>query len=253
VRGSNIRVRLKLTLEEIASGVTKKIKVSRQVACATCQGSGAKPGTSPTTCADCGGAGQVRTRQSMGFLGQFESISTCPRCAGSGQIIEERCGSCNGSGLTTGSEVVEVNVPAGVTTGNYIPIQGGGNAGPRGGPPGDLMVVIQEIAHSLFERHGDDVLLGLPVSLDVAALGGQLEVPTLNGKARLKIPAGTPSGKVLRMRGKGIPHLRGRGVGDELVRVVVWVPTRPSAEEKKLLKKLGELSRGRVPGPSKPG
>jgi molecular chaperone DnaJ len=251
-RGSNIRVRLKLTLGEIAEGVTKKIKVSRKVACATCQGSGAKPGTSPTTCPDCGGAGRVRTRQNMGFLGQVESVMPCRRCAGEGRIIEEKCEGCGGSGLANGSEVVEVNVPAGVTTGNYIPIQGGGNAAPRGGPPGDLMVVIQELPHELFERHGDDVLIDLPVSLDVAALGGQLEIPTLNGKARLKIPAGTPSGKVLRMRGKGIPHLRGRGAGDELVRVVVWVPRRPSAEEKSLLKKLGELSKGKVPGPSKP-
>jgi molecular chaperone DnaJ len=251
-RGSNIRVRLKLTLEEIATGVKKKIKVTRQVSCSTCGGSGAKPGTSPTTCSDCGGAGRVRTRQSMGFLGQFESVSTCPRCAGEGRIIEERCESCGGSGLDTGTEVVEVNVPAGVTTGNYIPIQGGGNAGPRGGPPGDLMVVIQELPHELFQRHGDDVLVDLPVSLDVAALGGQLEIPTLNGRARLKIPAGTPSGKVLRMRGKGVPHLRGRGSGDELVRVVVWVPRRPSSEEKDLLKKLGQLSKGKVPGPSKP-
>jgi len=251
-RGSDIRVRLKLTLEEIAAGVKKKIKVSRKVACSTCKGSGAKPGTSPTTCPDCRGAGQVRTRQSMGFLGQFESVSTCPRCAGSGQIIEERCESCGGRGLATGSEVVEVDVPPGVTTGNYIPIRGGGNAGAQGGPSGDLLVVIQELPHQLFQRHADDVLIDLPVSLDVAALGGQLEVPTLNGKARLKIPAGTASGTVLRMRGKGVPHVRGRGAGDELVRVTVWVPTRPSGEEKKLLKKLGELSAGRVPGPSKP-
>jgi molecular chaperone DnaJ len=251
-RGSNIRVRLKLTLEEISTGVTKKIRVTRKVACATCKGSGAKPGTSPKTCSDCGGAGRVRTRQSMGFLGQFESVSTCARCAGSGQIIEERCESCGGQGLATGTEVVEVKVPAGVTTGNYIPIQGGGNAAPRGGPPGDLMVVIEELPHHLFDRHGDDVLIDLPVSLDVAALGGQLEIPTLNGRARLKIPAGTHSGKVLRMRGRGIQHLRGRGAGDELVRVVVWVPRRPTAEEKSLLKKLGELSEGKVPGPSKP-
>jgi molecular chaperone DnaJ len=251
-RGSNIRVRLKLTLEEIASGVAKKIRVTRKVACATCGGSGAKPGTNPKQCTDCGGSGRVRTRQSMGFLGQFESVSACPRCAGSGQIIEERCDACGGQGLATGTEVIEVNVPAGVTTGNYIPIQGGGNAAPRGGPPGDLMVVIEELPHHLFDRHGDDVLIDLPVSLDVAALGGQVGIPTINGKARLKIPAGTHSGKVLRMRGKGVPHLRGRGAGDELVRVVVWVPRRPTAEEKGLLKKLGELFKGKVPGPSKP-
>lgn len=250
--GSSIRVRLRLTLGEISTGVRKKIRVTRKIACAGCGGSGAKPGTSATTCSDCGGAGRVRTRQSMGLLGQFESVSTCPRCSGSGQIIEERCERCGGKGLATGTEVVEVNVPPGVTTGNYIPIAGGGNAGPRGGPPGDLMVVIQELPHDLFQRHGDDVLVDLPVSLDIAALGGQLEIPTLDGKARLKIPAGTPSGKVLRMRGKGIPHVRGRGSGDELVRVIVWVPKRLSTEEKSLLKKLGELSEGKVPGPSKP-
>jgi molecular chaperone DnaJ len=252
-RGSDIRIRLKLTLEEVAEGVSKKVKVSRLVTCRTCGGSGAKPGTQPLQCSDCGGAGQVRTQQSMGIFGAFESISTCPRCAGSGRIIEERCASCSGKGLAKESEVVEVNVPAGVASGNYIPIRGAGNAGPRGGPTGDLMVVIEETPHRLFERHTDDVLIDLPVSIDVAALGGQLEVPTLNGKARLKIPAATSSGTVLRMRGKGVPHVRGRGSGDELVRVVVWVPRRPGAEEKELLKRLGQLSKDRLPGPTKPG
>lgn len=252
-RGSDIRIRLKLTLEEIAKGVGKKIKVSRQAPCEACSGSGAKPGTKPKTCSDCGGAGQVRTQQSMGIFGSFESISTCPRCAGSGEVIEERCSSCSGKGLTKTSEVVEVNVPPGVASGNYIPIRGAGNAGPRGGPSGDLIVVIEEMPHKLFERHADDVLIDLPVSIDVAALGGQLEVPTLSGKARLKIPAGTPSGTVLRMRGKGVPHVRGRGAGDELVRVVVWVPTRPGSEEKELLKRLGQLAKNRVPGPDRPG
>ena len=252
-RGSDIRIRLKLTLEEIAEGVTKKVKVSRLASCKTCGGSGAKPGTEPVTCSDCDGAGQVRTQQSMGIFGAFESISPCPRCAGSGQIIEERCTSCSGKGLAKESEIVEVNVPAGVASGNYIPIRGAGNAGPRGGPEGDLIVVIQEIPHKLFERHADDILIDLPVSIDVAALGGQLEVPTLNGKARLKVPPGTPSGTVLRMRGKGVPHVRGRGSGDELVRVVVWVPRRPGSEEKELLKRLGQLSKGKLPGPAKPG
>jgi molecular chaperone DnaJ len=252
-KGADIRIRLKLTLEEIAEGVKKKIKVSRMVACGECGGSGAKPGTTPTSCTDCGGSGQVVRQQSMGMFGAFQSVSPCPRCAGTGEIIEDRCEKCNGSGLTKGTEVVEVTVPSGVSSGNYIPIEGGGNAGARGGPNGHLIVVINELPHKLFERRADDVLLDLPVSLDVAALGGQVEVPTLNGKARLKIPAGTPSGKVLRMRGKGVKHLRGRGAGDELVRVVVWVPKRPSSEEKDLLKKLGKLSAGKVPGPAKPG
>jgi molecular chaperone DnaJ len=154
--------------------------------------------------------------------------------------------------VTRGTATIEVQVPAGVTTGNFIPMQGQGDAGPRGGPSGDLIVLIEETPHGLFLREEDDVALELPVSLDVAALGGSMEVPTLEGKARLKIPSGTASGTTLRMRGKGIPHLRGRGSGDMLVRVVVWVPTRPSAEEKKLLKKLGGLADGRVPGPRKP-
>ncbi|MFH1502011.1 MAG: molecular chaperone DnaJ [Candidatus Eisenbacteria bacterium] len=251
-RGTDIRIRLKLTLEEIAEGVAKKVRVSRFVPCATCLGLGAKPGTSKKTCDDCRGAGQVRTQQSIGIFGAFQSVSACPACEGTGEIIEERCEPCGGKGLTKGTEVVEVQVPPGVATGNYIPIRGAGNAGPRGGPAGDLIVLIQELPHELFERQGDDVMLDMPVSLDVAALGGQLEVPTLNGRARLKVPAGTPSGKVFRMRGRGVPHVHGRGAGDELVRVLVWVPKRPDSEEKKLLKRLGELSKDRIPGPTKP-
>ncbi|MBD3368359.1 MAG: molecular chaperone DnaJ [Candidatus Eisenbacteria bacterium] len=251
-RGSDIRIRLKLRLEEIAKGVTKKIKVSRLTTCDTCGGSGAKPGTSPRTCTDCNGAGRVSRQQSMGMFGTFQSVSACPTCGGTGQVIDEKCGSCSGLGVTRGTETVDVHVPEGVTSGNYIPISGAGNAGARGGPPGNLVVVIDELEHELFERVGDDVLVELPVPVDTAALGGSREVPTLSGKARLKIPAGTQSGTTLRMRGKGIPHLRGRGAGDQLVRIVVWVPERPSGEEKKLLKKLGELHTDGVPGPRRP-
>lgn len=251
-RGSDVRIRLKLTLEEVAAGAHKKVRVSHLVPCGTCSGSGAKPGTSPKSCPDCGGAGHVRTQQNLGMFGAFQSVSACRKCAGTGEIIEERCEACSGRGLTKGTEVVEVTVPAGVSTGNYIPMSGRGNAGPRGGPAGDLVVLIQELPHELFERHEDDILVDMPVSVDVASLGGHLEVPTLNGRARLRIPVGTPSGKVFRMRGKGIPRLRGRGSGDELVRLIVWVPSKPGSEEKKLLKRLGELSKGRVPGPMKP-
>jgi molecular chaperone DnaJ len=185
-------------------------------------------------------------------FGAFQSIGPCGKCAGTGRIIEEKCGSCDGLGVTRGKSTVEVEVPAGVMTGNYIPMRGAGDAGPRGGVAGDLIVLIEEIPHTLFERHGDHVLLELPVSLDVAALGGSVQVPTLDGKAKLKIPAGTQSGTTLRMRGKGVPRLRGRGAGDELVHVVVWVPKRPTSEEKKLLKQLGEQQSGSVPGPRKP-
>ncbi|MEA3408739.1 MAG: molecular chaperone DnaJ [Candidatus Eisenbacteria bacterium] len=252
-RGADLRVRLKLTLEEVASGVTKKLKVTRNVSCETCGGSGAKPGTQPTTCPECQGRGQVARQQNLGMFGAFQSVGPCGRCAGSGQIIEEKCADCDGLGVTRGRSTIEVEVPAGVSTGNFIPMRGAGNAGPRGGVPGDLIVLIEELSHKLFDRHGDHVLIELPVSLDVAALGGSLEVPTLDGKAKLKIAAGTPSGTTLRMRGKGIPHLRGRGAGDELIRVVVWVPKRPSSAEKKLLKDLGKLQSSKVPGPHKPG
>jgi len=252
-RGTDIRVRLKLGLEEVATGVRKKIKVSRFVRCSECGGSGAKPGTSATQCPDCHGRGQIRAQRSMGMFGTFQSISTCARCGGRGQVIKDRCPKCDALGLTRGTDVIEVNVPAGVSTGNYIPLAGAGNAGPRGGPPGDLIVLIEELPHDVFERHGDDVVTELPVSLDAAALGGDAEVPTLGGKARLRIPAGSQSGTVLRMRGKGIPHVHGRGSGDELVRIVVWVPARPSSEEKKLLKRLGELSAGKVPPAKRPG
>jgi molecular chaperone DnaJ len=251
MRGSDIRVRLKLTLEEIASGVKKKIRVGRMVPCDECGGSGAKPGTKPTVCPQCGGTGQLRTQRNMGIFGAMFNVSMCGNCGGTGEVIAERCPKCVGNGLTQGNQLVEVDVPAGVTTGNYIPMGGLGNAGPRGGPPGDLVVMIVEIPHAVFDRQGDDIYIDLPVSLDVAALGGQLQVPTLDGKARLKIPAGTESGTTLKMRGKGIPHLRGFGGGDERVRVVVWVPKKVSGEEKKLLKRLGELSQGRVPDPGR--
>jgi len=251
-RGSDIRIRLKLRLEEIAKGVTRKVKVSRLTACDACGGSGAKPGTSPRTCPDCQGRGRVARQQSMGMFGTFQSVSACPTCGGTGEVIDEKCEACSGLGVTRGTETVEVHVPTGVTSGNYIPIAGAGNAGARGGPAGDLVVVIDEIEHELFDREGDDVLIELPVPIDTAALGGRREVPTLFGKARLKIPSGTKSGTTLRMRGKGVPHLRGRGAGDQLVRIVVWVPDRPSSEEKRLLKRLGELAGDRVPGPRKP-
>ncbi len=252
-RGRDIRVRLKLTLEEVAKGVTKKLKISRNVSCDTCGGSGAKPGTAPSTCSECRGTGQVARQQNLGMFGAFQSISPCAACSGTGQVIAEKCDRCDGLGVTRGRSTIEVEVPAGVTSGNFIPMRGAGNAGPRSGVAGDLIVLIEEIPHKLFDRHGDHVLLELPVSLDVAALGGSLEIPTLDGKAKLKIPAGTESGTMLRMRGKGVPHLRGRGTGDQLVHVVVWVPRKPSSEEKKLLKKLGELEAGNVPGPRKPG
>ncbi len=239
IPGSDLKIRLKLTLEEIAKGVEKKLKVKRWKICDVCNGSGAKAGTSKTTCPSCGGTGEIR-QVSRSVFGQFVSVTTCNVCGGEGRIIKERCSSCAGEGRVHGETTIKVNVPAGVSEGNYIPLRNQGNAGQRGGDPGDLIVVIEEEPHKIFTRDGDDVILDLLISFPEAALGTEIEVPTLSGRARLKIEAGTQSGKILRMRGKGIPNLRGAHIGDQLVRVNVWVPTHLSKEDKELIKTLSK-------------
>jgi len=236
-RGNDLRVNLKLTLEEIASGVDKTIKIRKFKRCNTCSGSGAKPGSTPKTCSTCGGAGEVHS-QSRSFFGTFVSVQPCSTCNGEGKIISESCSACSGSGHIRDMETIPIHVPAGVTTGNYIPLKGQGDVGPRNGPPGDIVVYIEEIAHDLFERQGDDILYDLPVTITHAALGASLEVPTLTGRARLKIPAGTQSGKIFRMREKGIRHLQKPGTGDELIRVWVWTPKNISKNERQLLEEL---------------
>jgi molecular chaperone DnaJ len=239
IPGSDLKIRLKLTLEEIAKGVEKKLKVKRWKTCDVCNGSGAKLGTSKTTCPSCGGTGEIR-QVSRSVFGQFVSVTTCNVCGGEGRVIKERCTACGGEGRVHGETTIKVNVPAGVSEGNYIPLRNQGNAGQRGGEPGDLIVVIEEEPHKIFTRDGDDVILDLLISFPEAALGTEIEVPTLSGRARLKIEPGTQSGKILRMRGKGIPNLRGTHVGDQLVRVNVWVPTHLSREDKELLKTLSK-------------
>ena len=236
-RGEDLRVRIALTLEEISSGVEKTIKVNRLVACQTCDGTGVAAGSSKQTCPQCKGAGQVRT-VSRTFLGTIQQVSTCNVCRGAGEVISQPCKTCGGEGRHRGSSKVNINVPAGVSSGNYMTLDGMGNAGPRDGQPGDLIAVFEEIDHEYFTRHGDDVLFEFPISFTTAAMGGEVEVRTINGTEWLKIPAGTQSGKLLRIRGKGIPHLHRSGRGDELVQVTVWVPTRLGAEEKKVLEKL---------------
>lgn len=236
-RGEDLRIRVSLTLEEIAKGLEKKIKVNRLVSCDTCGGSGVAAGSSKSTCQQCRGAGQVRT-QTRTFLGTIQQVTTCNVCRGTGEVISDPCRTCGGEGRHQGNSTVNLQVPPGVSEGNYMTVDGMGNAASLGGQPGDLVAVFQEKDHPEFTRHGDSILYELPISFVTAALGGEVTVPVLEGKETIKIPSGTQSGKVIKMRGKGIPHLRRHGRGDQLVQVTVWTPTKLSNEDKILLKKL---------------
>lgn len=246
-RGDDLQVRLKLTLEEIATGVEKKIKVKHQRRCPTCEGKG---GSGETRCPECQGRGQVR-RVQQSFFGQFVSVGPCARCGGEGSTFREVCKTCQGDGRVSESETLSVKVPAGVANGNYIPLRTMGDAGPRGGPAGDLIVLIEEKPHDLFARDGTDLQLELPVSFVTLALGGKVEVPLLGGAtAALDVPAASPAERVLRMRGKGLPALRG-GHGDLLVRLRVVVPNKLAASERKLLEELGRGENFEPPKPSR--
>jgi molecular chaperone DnaJ len=235
--GSDLRVQLKLTLEEIATGIEKKIKIRKSKICHTCSGSGAKPGSAKTTCPHCGGTGELR-QVSRSVFGQFVNITTCLHCGGEGQIIRDQCPTCSGEGRENGETTVKVNVPAGVSEGNYIAMQGQGNAGRRGGRAGDIIVEFQELRHEHFVRNGDDIIYNALISFPEAVMGGDIEVPTLTGRSRVKIEPGTMPGKILRMKEKGIQHLNSHGKGDQLIRVQVWVPTKLNGREKELLKEL---------------
>jgi molecular chaperone DnaJ len=239
-RGSDLQIRLRLTLEEIATGVTKKIKVKKQIVCETCNGTGSSRNSKSTTCLVCQGTGEVR-RVSQSLFGQMINVTTCSRCNGEGKIISDPCPHCSGEGIVGGYKNIEINIPAGVASGNYIPLRGEGNTGKRNGPPGDLIVYIEEEKHPVFERTDNDVIMILPVSFPEAVLGASLEIPTLTGSARITIPAGTQSGKILRMRNKGIPNVHGGGTGDQLVQIQVYVPTHLSAEEKRKIRELENL------------
>ncbi|RMD98009.1 MAG: molecular chaperone DnaJ [Calditrichaeota bacterium] len=245
-RGSDLQVRVSLTLEEIASGVTKKIKLKKLVRCPVCGGKGTKKGSQPVTCPQCGGTGEIR-HVSRSIFGQFINVSTCSYCHGEGRIIKEHCENCGGEGRVREERILTVEIPPGVSSGNYITLRGEGDVGPQGGPPGDVIVFIEEKEHKYFERHGDDILYDLFLSFPQVALGTRVEIPTLNGRAELEIAPGTQSGKILRMRGKGIPHLRGHGRGDQLVRIQVWTPTKLNKQEKELLRKLAELENLKPP------
>lgn len=245
-RGADLRVTVRLTLEEIEKGTEKTIKIKKYRRCPSCSGTGSEPGSGYRTCRNCGGTGEIHT-QSRSFFGTFINVQTCPECRGEGKIITNPCSKCSGAGRVREMETITINIPAGVTTGNYIPLKGQGDVGPQNGPGGDIVVFIEEIEHKLFERQNDDVVFDLPISITQAALGDTIEVPTLNGRARLKIPPGTQSGKIFRMRGKGIQHLQKSGSGDQLVRVWVWTPKEVSRTEQKLLKELERSPRMKPP------
>lgn len=236
-RGTNLRIKVKLTLEEIAHGVEKKIKVNKQVACSTCKGSGAQDGGSFNRCTTCAGTGQVH-RVTNTFIGQMRTTTTCPTCHGEGQTITDKCKSCSGSGVQRGEEVISINIPAGVGEGMQLTVSGKGNAAERGGIPGDLLIVIEEAHHPHFHRDGNHLLHDLYLNFADAALGISVEIPTLEGKAKVKIDAGTQAGKVLRLKGKGLPSVNSYGRGDLLVNINVWTPQHLSSEEKKLLDQL---------------
>jgi len=239
-RGNNLQIRLELTLQEIAKGAEKKIKIRRLGKCDACGGSGAKSAQDVRTCTTCGGSGQVR-QMSRSLFGQFVNVTVCHTCQGEGKVISNPCRQCHGDGRIKEESTLKVNIPAGVATGNYISLSGEGDVGPKGGPRGDVIILIEEKQDPDFERHGDDILLNLPISITQAVLGAEVEVATLTGKAVLNIDAGTQSGKILRMRGKGISHLNRHGKGDQLIRILVWTPTKVSKEAKGLFEKLSKV------------
>lgn len=239
-RGTDLQIRLRLKLEEIASGVTKKLKVKKYILCDACNGTGSERNSRVIDCIACHGTGEIR-RVTQSLFGQMVNVSTCDRCNGEGKIVADPCQVCRGDGRVLGQKSIEINIPAGVASGNYIPLSGEGNIGPRNGPSGDLIVYIEEEEHPIFERSDNDVIMVLPISFLQATLGDNLEVPTLTGRARITIPAGTQSGKVLRMRNKGIPNVHGAGIGDQLVQVQVFIPTDLNTDEKRRIKDLEDI------------
>jgi len=248
-RGSNLRIKVRLTLEEIANGAEKKIKVNKQIPCKTCDGTGAKDRASFQTCKTCGGQGSVR-RVTNTILGQMQTTSTCPTCNGEGSTILSKCTVCHGDGVVRGEETISINIPAGVSEGMQLSMSGKGNAAPRGGVPGDLIILIEEIPHETLKRDGNNVIYDLHVNFVDATLGTSVEVPTIDGKVKIKLDPGTQGGKVLRLKGKGVPEVNSYRRGDQLVHVNIWTPKALSREERELLEKL-QSSPNFKPNPGK--
>lgn len=238
-RGSNLRVKVKLNYEEILKGAHKTIKVKKYIKCDTCAGAGAKDKSSIQNCNTCGGSGQVRRVQNT-FLGQMQTVATCPTCNGDGTQILNKCGSCKGEGRIYGEDTISIDIPAGVQEGMQLSVNGRGNVGERNGPSGDLLVVIEEEKHAELMREGLNVLYELHLSFPEVVMGLEAEVPTIAGKARIKIPAGTQAGKILRLKGKGFPSINNYEKGDQLINVNVWTPQNLSKEEKAMLDKLNQ-------------
>lgn len=238
-RGADLEMGLEISFEEAAFGVEREVTLNRWEDCEECHGSGAAPGTEPVTCPQCGGTGQRRVTQKTPF-GHFQSISTCDRCQGRGKVVENPCKTCRGKGKVRRPRKVKVKVPAGVDTGSALRLAGEGELGARGGPPGDLFVRIRVRPHKVFKRERDDVLLEIPISFVQAILGDEIEIPTLDGKTKFKIPEGTQPGTVFHLRGKGIPHLQGYGRGDQVIKVNVVIPSKLSEKQKELLRQFDD-------------
>jgi molecular chaperone DnaJ len=238
-RGSDIRVTVKLSLADVASGIKKTVRFKAPDRCATCQGSGAKPGTKPVTCTTCGGSGEVR-RAARSMFGQFVSVSPCPTCAGEGVVVQDTCEVCRGEGRVRAEKTVVVEIPAGVSTNNYLTLRGQGAVGPRNGPAGDLIVMLDIKDDDRFERQGDDLIFDLPLSFSQVALGVQVKVPTPYGEEELRVAAGTQPETIVRLRGRGLPVLGQSSKGDLIVRIHVWTPERLNAEQERLFQELSK-------------
>ena len=247
-RGSDLRVKVKLNLKEISTGVEKKFKLKKYVACSHCHGTGAEGNSGSETCSTCHGSGSV-IRNQQTILGTMQTRTTCPTCGGEGKIIKDKCKACGGEGIEYGEEVVTVKIPAGVADGMQLSMSGKGNAGKHNGVPGDLLILVEEEAHPDLIRDENDLIYNLLLSFPTAALGGAVEIPTIDGKVKVKIEAGTQPGKVLRLRGKGLPNVQGYGTGDLLVNISVYVPESLNKEEKNTLEKL-ETSKNFEPSKS---
>jgi molecular chaperone DnaJ len=239
-KGANLRIKVSLTLDEIAKGATKKIKVKKQIACDVCGGSGAKDSSSVRTCGTCGGSGYVRQVRST-FLGQMQTTTTCPTCNGAGEVVTENCSKCKGNGVVQGEETMEIEIPAGVEEGMQLSLRGKGNAGLRGGPSGDLLISIEEKAHDYLQRDGQNLIYELYLNFADAALGTSVEVPTIEGTVKIKVPSGTQSGKIFRLREKGLPSVQAYGRGDQLIHVNMWTPKKLNDEERALLEQLRDM------------